>query len=134
VSLWQLLNEGLRIPRGSFFSPPHVVVFSVAVLRHSETEGTRVVGYVEIERDKVLGSVELNRCSRCSLLSTLNIIAENYNVAFELKLNNVNPDGPSLKFNAGFSVSESPYSGVYGLACVGMLDNKCKTAQKLSDH
>jgi hypothetical protein len=56
-------------------SPAHAIVFSVAVLRQSETEGTRLLGYVEIGRDKVLGSVGLNSSSRCSPL-TLNIITE----------------------------------------------------------
>ncbi|KAJ7090661.1 hypothetical protein C8R44DRAFT_750893 [Mycena epipterygia] len=41
--------------------PPHAFMFSVAVLRQSETEGTRLVGYVEIRRDEVLRFVELNR-------------------------------------------------------------------------
>ncbi|KAJ7244677.1 CHAT domain-containing protein [Mycena rebaudengoi] len=86
--------------------PPHAAVFSVAVLRHSEVEGTRLVGYVEIRQDKILGSVELNSST------------------FELELNKVNSDGPSLKFNASFSVSELPYPGVSGLALVGMLDNR----------
>ncbi|KAJ7266778.1 CHAT domain-containing protein [Mycena rebaudengoi] len=86
--------------------PPHTVFFSVTVLRHSETDGTRLVGYVEIGKDKVLGSVEMNSST------------------FELELNKVNPDGPSLKFNASFSVSELPSPGVSGLALIGMLDNK----------
>ncbi|KAJ7197873.1 TPR-like protein [Mycena rebaudengoi] len=86
--------------------PPHAVAFSVAVLRHSETGGTRVLGCVKIGRDKVLGSVELNSST------------------FELELSKVNPNGPSLKFNAGFSVSELPYQRVSGLAPVGMPDNR----------
>ncbi|KAJ7214117.1 CHAT domain-containing protein [Mycena rebaudengoi] len=71
-----------------------------------ETEATRLVGYVEIGRDKVLGSVELKGST------------------FELELNKVNPDGPPLKFNAGFSVSELPSPGVSGSAVIGMLDEK----------
>ncbi|KAJ7243451.1 TPR-like protein [Mycena rebaudengoi] len=72
----------------------------------TETEGTRLVGYVEIRRDKILGSMETNSCT------------------FELELKKVNPDGPSLRFRAGFSVSEFPYPGVSGLALVGLPDNK----------
>ncbi|KAJ7115479.1 hypothetical protein C8R44DRAFT_740056 [Mycena epipterygia] len=41
--------------------PPHALTFSVAVLRQSETEGIRLVGYVEIRRGEVLGCVESNR-------------------------------------------------------------------------
>ncbi|KAJ7469252.1 TPR-like protein [Mycena latifolia] len=84
--------------------PPHTLVFSVAVLRQSETEGTRLVGYVEIGRGEVLESVESNR-------------------SFQLQLNKVNPDGPSLKFSAGFSVSELPYQQVSGLDLIDMPAN-----------
>ncbi|KAJ7213678.1 CHAT domain-containing protein [Mycena rebaudengoi] len=82
--------------------PPHTATFSVAVLRQSETKGTRLVGYVEIGRGEVLGSVEL---------------------AFQRELYKVNPNGPSLKFNAGFSVSELPYQEVSGLDLLGMPEN-----------
>jgi hypothetical protein len=127
------LHKALQVHSASLHSPPRAVLFSLAVLRHSETEGTRLVGYVEMGRDKILGSVETNSCSRCSPL-TLSIVTEDYNVAFELELKKVNPDGPSLRFNAGFSVSELPYPGVSGLALVGMADNKCKTTQMVPDH
>jgi hypothetical protein len=126
--------KGMSIQQASLLlSPPHAVVFSVAVLRQSEREGTRLVGYVEIGQDQILGSVESNMCSRCSTL-TLSILPEYYNVAFKLKLNKVNPDGPSLKFNAIFSVSELVYPGLSGSSLVHIPDNKCKTAQMLSDH
>jgi hypothetical protein len=46
----------------------------------------------------------------------------------------VNPGGPSLKFNAGLAVSDLPSPGVSGLSLFGMLDEKCKTAQKSTDH
>ncbi|KAJ7280556.1 hypothetical protein C8J57DRAFT_1563358 [Mycena rebaudengoi] len=78
----------------------------VAVLRHSETEGTWLVGYVEVGQDKIRGSVELN------------------SFTFEVKLNKVNPDGPSFKFNAAFSVSELASPEVSGLTLIGMLDEK----------
>jgi hypothetical protein len=92
----------------------------VAVLRQSETEGTRLVGHVEkIERSKVLGSVESNRCSGCNPHS-LSIITEHYNIALQRELNKVNLDGPSLKFSADFSVSELPYQEVSGLDLIGM--------------
>ncbi|KAJ7458810.1 TPR-like protein [Mycena galericulata] len=85
--------------------PPHALTFSVAVLRRSETEGTRLIGYVEIGQGEVLRSLESNRC------------------ALQLQLNKVNPDGPSLKFSAGFSVSDLPYHKVSGLDLIGMPDN-----------
>ncbi|KAJ6553744.1 CHAT domain-containing protein [Mycena vulgaris] len=70
--------------------PPHAPTFSVTILRQSETEGTRLLGYIEIGRDEVLGSVESNRCT------------------LQLEFNKVNLDGPSLKFSASFTVSELP--------------------------
>ncbi|KAJ6545703.1 CHAT domain-containing protein [Mycena capillaripes] len=78
--------------------------FSVAILRQSETEGTRLIGHVEIGRDEVLGSVELNR-------------------ALRLQLNKVNADGPSLTFSGGFSVSELPHGEVSGSDLTGMPEN-----------
>ncbi|KAJ7128031.1 hypothetical protein C8R44DRAFT_851211 [Mycena epipterygia] len=76
--------------------PPHALTFSVTVLHQSETEGTRLVGYVEIRQSEVLALVESNR-------------------SFELQLSKVNANGPSLNFSAGFSVSKLPYQRVSGL-------------------
>ncbi|KAJ6505610.1 CHAT domain-containing protein [Mycena vulgaris] len=74
--------------------PPHAPTFSVTILRQRETEGTRLLGYIEIGRGEVLGSVESNRRT------------------LQLEFNKVNLDGPSLKFSAGFTVSELPYQEV----------------------
>jgi hypothetical protein len=95
-----------------------------------EKEGTRLVGHVEIGRGEVLGSVRVNRC-RCSPL-TLSIITENYNVAFQLEFNKASADGPSLKFRAGFSISELPDQEVSDL--IGMPDNTSEIPHMLSDH
>ncbi|KAJ7449100.1 TPR-like protein [Mycena galericulata] len=84
--------------------PPHAPTFTVAVLRQSETEGTRLVGYVEIRHDEALGSVESNR-------------------SFQLQLSKVNPDGPSFKFRAAFSVIEVPYQEGSGLDPIDMPEN-----------
>ncbi|KAJ7115483.1 hypothetical protein C8R44DRAFT_740059 [Mycena epipterygia] len=84
--------------------PPHALAFSLAVLRQSETEGTRLVGYVEIVRGEVLEYVKSNR-------------------SFQRHLNKVNADGPSLKFRAIFSVSELPHREVSGLDLIGMPEN-----------
>ncbi|KAJ7110498.1 hypothetical protein C8R44DRAFT_742976 [Mycena epipterygia] len=84
--------------------PPHAPTFSMTILRQSKTEGKRLVGYVEIGQGEVLGSVESNR-------------------SFQLELNKVNPDGPSLKFSAVFSVSEWPYPEVSGLDLIDMPEN-----------
>jgi hypothetical protein len=46
----------------------------------------------------------------------------------------VNPDGPSLRFNAGFSVTEFPSQGVSALAPLGIPGNTCKTVHILSEH
>ncbi|KAJ7208337.1 CHAT domain-containing protein [Mycena pura] len=43
--------------------------------------------------------------------------------AFQLGVNKVNPDGPSLKFSAGFSVSELPYQEVSGLDLIYTPEN-----------
>ncbi|KAF7366555.1 CHAT domain-containing protein [Mycena sanguinolenta] len=89
--------------------PPNALTFSVAVLCQSETKGTRLLGYIEIGPDEVLASVEENS-------STI-----------QLKLNKVNPDGPSLKFSAGFTVSELPYQEVL----ISMAEN---TIVSVSSH
>lgn len=113
-------------------SPFYALSFSVAVLRQSEMEGTRLVGYVEIGRGEILESVRLNRC-RCSPL-TLSTITKDFNVAFQLQLNKVNLDGLSLKFSAGFSVSELPYKEVSGLDVIGMPENTSEIPYILWDH
>ncbi|KAF7372930.1 hypothetical protein MSAN_00499700 [Mycena sanguinolenta] len=94
---------------------PHVLTFSVTILRQSETEGKRLLGYIKLRRDEILGSV--NSPHR------LEGIAEDYNVAFQLELNKVNPDGPTLKFSARFSVSSFPDPELSGLDLIGMLKN-----------
>ncbi|KAJ7240985.1 hypothetical protein C8J57DRAFT_1562049, partial [Mycena rebaudengoi] len=95
--------------------PPHAPTFSVTVLRQSETEGTRVLGYVEIGRGEVLESVESKK-------------------SFQFKCHKVNPDGPSLNFNAGFSVSELPYHEVSGLELSGMPEHTSEIHYTLSDY
>ncbi|KAF8155070.1 hypothetical protein K438DRAFT_1777947 [Mycena galopus ATCC 62051] len=88
------------------FSPPHAPTFCVTILRQSKTEGTRLLGHVEI---KIPGSMESNRG------------------ILQLELNKVNLDGPSLKFSAGFSVSELTDHEVSGLDLTGMPENTSKT-------
>jgi hypothetical protein len=104
----------------------------VAVLCQSETEGTHLVGYVEIGQGEVLESVRLNSC-RCSPL-TLSTITEDCNVAFQLQLNKVNLDSPSLKFSAGFSVSELPYQEVSSLDLGDMPENTSEPAWTLLNY
>ncbi|KAJ7481329.1 TPR-like protein [Mycena galericulata] len=91
--------------------PPHAPTFSVAVLRQSKTEGTRLIGHVNIRRDEVLEVVKSGR-------------------AFQIHLNKVNPDGPSLTFHAGFTVSELPYQEVVtSLDLIGMPENTIFTVK-----
>ncbi|KAJ7193034.1 CHAT domain-containing protein [Mycena pura] len=85
-------------------SPPHAPTFSVAVLRQSETEGTRLIGYVEIGRGEALGTVESSK-------------------PFQLQLNKVNPNGPSLNFRAGLSVSKLLNKEVSGLDLIYMVED-----------
>ncbi|KAF8197320.1 CHAT domain-containing protein [Mycena galopus ATCC 62051] len=87
-------------------NPPYAPTFSVTLLRQSETEGTRLLGYVEIGQGEVLGSVESDRST------------------FKLELNKVNPDGPCLKFSGGFTVSKLPYQEVSGLDFNDIPENK----------
>ncbi len=116
------LYERLRTYQPSLLlSPPQASTFSVAILHESETEGTRLLGYIEIGRGEVLGSVESNRCSRC-ILRALSIITEDYNLALQIEFNKVNLDGPALKFSAGFTVSELPYQEVF----ISMAENTSK--------
>ena len=62
---------------------------------------------------------------------TLSTITEDHNVAFKLGVNKVNPDGPSLKFSAGFSVSELPCQEVSGLDLIYTPENTSEPAQTL---
>jgi uncharacterized iron-regulated membrane protein len=68
------------------------------------TQGTRLLGHVEIARGEALASIEQKKCMSYNLQRPL---AENYYLALALQLNKVNFDGPSLELKAGFSVSES---------------------------
>ncbi|KAJ7218802.1 CHAT domain-containing protein [Mycena rebaudengoi] len=90
--------------------PLHVPTFSVTILRQSETEGTRLLGYVEIRWGEVLGSADSNR-------------------SFQLELHKVNSDGPSLRFNAAFSVTELPYQEISSLDPSGIAENTSASVQ-----
>ncbi|KAF7335114.1 hypothetical protein MVEN_02262100 [Mycena venus] len=65
--------------------PLHASVFLLAILRHSQTKGTRLLGSAEIERDKALVSGK-QKISLCLELVKLNLIS------------------PSLKLEATFSI------------------------------
>ncbi|KAF8177776.1 hypothetical protein K438DRAFT_1938974 [Mycena galopus ATCC 62051] len=84
--------------------PPHACTFSVTALRHSKTEGIRLLGHTEITREEILRSTESN-------------------LSFELELNKVNPDGPSLKLSVGCSVSEVLYQKIPGVNPINMPEN-----------
>ncbi|KAJ7475034.1 CHAT domain-containing protein [Mycena latifolia] len=88
-SSWKL-HFGCNIPQ-------YTLGFLVAILRHSRTAGTRLLGSAEIGRGEVLELVEANH-------------------SFKIMLNRVNPDGPLLELSAGFTASEGsalPLSGLY---------------------
>jgi hypothetical protein len=59
---------------------------------------------------------------------------DDYDVAFQLQLNRVNPDGPSLKCSAGFSVSELLYQEVSGLDFIDIQENRSEIPYILSDY
>ncbi|KAF7366233.1 hypothetical protein MVEN_00500600 [Mycena venus] len=84
--------------------PPHARTFLVTALRHSKTEGIRLLGHAEMTREEIVRSAESN-------------------LSFELELNKVNPDGPSLKLSVGSSVSSVLHPEILGLDLSGMPKN-----------
>ena len=69
---------------------------------------------------------------QCDL--TLIMVPQDYIVAFELELNKVNPDGPSLKLSVGSSVSEVWHRGIPVLNLVNMPENTSEIPYVLLDH
>jgi hypothetical protein len=57
-----------------------------------------------------------------------------YIVAFEVELNKVNHDGPSLKLSVGSSVSEELPQEIPGLNLIDMPENTSEIPYVLSDH
>ncbi|KAF7349990.1 hypothetical protein MVEN_01300300 [Mycena venus] len=84
--------------------PPHAPTFSVSILQQTETEGTGLLGHVEVRREDILRSAESN-------------------LSFELELNKVNPNGPSLKLSVGSSVSQVLHQEIPGLNLIDMAEN-----------
>ncbi|KAJ7259062.1 CHAT domain-containing protein [Mycena rebaudengoi] len=62
--------------------PPHTPTFLVTALRHSQTEGVRLLGYAKVRQEDILRSAGSN---------------------LSFKLNKVNPDGPLFQCSIGFS-------------------------------
>jgi hypothetical protein len=62
------------------------------------------------------------------------MVPHEYIVAFELELNKVNPDGPSLRLSVGSSVSEVLHQEIPGLNLVNMPENTSEIPYTLSDH
>jgi hypothetical protein len=93
----------------------------VTALRYSKSEGIRLLGHAKITREEILRSAESNLC-RCSVTSLI-IVPQNYIVAFELELNRVNPDGPSLTFSVRSSVSKVWHREMPGLNLINMPEN-----------
>ncbi|KAJ7465619.1 CHAT domain-containing protein [Mycena latifolia] len=71
-------------------------VFLVAILRHSKTAGTRLLGSVKIGTGDVLGLIQANH-------------------SFKIVLKKVNPDGPLLELFAGVSASDRSSTPLSGL-------------------
>ncbi|KAJ7466381.1 TPR-like protein [Mycena latifolia] len=91
--------------------PTYTPVFVVAILRHSQTVCTRLLGSVEIGRGEVLGLVEANR-------------------PFKIMLNKVNLDGPLLEVSAGFSFSEGSATPLYGFDVNEIGGNRITSVRK----
>ncbi|KAF8209992.1 CHAT domain-containing protein [Mycena galopus ATCC 62051] len=68
--------------------PENCATFLLAIMRRSETQGTRLLGYLEITRNEALNSGE-------------------HEAPLSLQLDKVNINGPSLELTASFSVTES---------------------------
>jgi hypothetical protein len=93
----------------------------------SASEGTRLLGLVEVRRGEILALVEQKQCMCCVLIQLTDHYPDHYNdlTAFSQDLIKVNHDGPSLKISAGFTVSSpTPYSVVHQIATV---ENQSKT-------
>ncbi|KAJ7463369.1 CHAT domain-containing protein [Mycena latifolia] len=85
--------------------PPYTPGFLIAILRHSKTAGTRLLGSAEIGRGEVLALVEANR-------------------SFKIMLNKVNLDGPVLELSAGFSASDGSATLLSGFDVNEIRDNQ----------
>ncbi|KAJ7469111.1 TPR-like protein [Mycena latifolia] len=90
--------------------PQYTPVFLVAILRHSGTAGTRLLGSVEIGRGEVLGLVEANH-------------------RFKIMLNKVNVDGPLLELSAGLSASEGSATPPSGFEMNDIGENRITSVQ-----
>ncbi|KAF7359752.1 hypothetical protein MVEN_00699900 [Mycena venus] len=85
--------------------PPDARTFLVTALRHSKTEGIRLLGHAKITQEEILRYAESN-------------------LSFELEFNKVNPNGPSLKFSIGSSVAKVWHRKIPGLNLIEMPENK----------
>ncbi|KAJ7767931.1 CHAT domain-containing protein [Mycena maculata] len=85
--------------------PQHALSVLIAVMRHSESEGIRLVGWIEVRRGQAL-------------------ISARENTPFHLEIVKVNQDGPSLELSAGFTVSKSFSADIYNIDTLDILDNQ----------
>ncbi|KAK6977327.1 CHAT domain-containing protein [Favolaschia claudopus] len=74
---------------------PECSIFRITLLRQSEMGGTRLLGYTEIQRDRILE------------LETSKIVIHGYNPDFVCQLRTVNTDGPAQRLTATFATSWS---------------------------
>ncbi|KAJ6585889.1 CHAT domain-containing protein [Mycena capillaripes] len=89
--------------------PMHAATCLIAVLRNSKSQGTRLVGSLQIVRDDVFACMEQNQ-------------------EFHQQLTKVNPDGPSLGFSAVFSTVMPSSAPLFGPSTpqlhIGPLDSQ----------
>ncbi|KAJ7189599.1 TPR-like protein [Mycena pura] len=83
-------DQNLWEMRVEYKIPVHIHTLLVAIMRHSKTQGTRLLGSIKLERGQLLASMKQKSSG------------------FSLGLVKVNNDGPSLEFSARFSISKSP--------------------------
>ncbi|KAJ7466022.1 TPR-like protein [Mycena latifolia] len=91
--------------------PSHMPTFSVAILRQCKTGGKRLLGSVDIGKGEVIKAMESNQRG------------------FHLELNKVNPDGPSLEFSGGFSVSDAATTAILRFNVLDTLDTHITSLQ-----
>jgi hypothetical protein len=101
---WQLMS----VP-----SPERAENFIIAIMRHSKSLGTRLLGSIEMGRGEALTYGENRNCACSSDIENWSTFENNDTVAFCLDLMKVNFDGPTLRLTADFSVSEPTLNRAY---------------------
>ena len=93
-------------------------------MRHSETQGTRLLGYIEATRDEAL--LAGDKKIRASVSLVENSVGVEVTTALVCNLVKVNTDGPSLEITANISVVEASAKKSYN---ADVFENQSKIRQ-----